>query len=122
MFPVLIGLRPLDFIAGARQELKTFPVEVQHDIGRALMAVQSGFKPRNAKPLKGFGGASVLEIIEDHRGSTYRVIYTIRFGKIIYVLHCFQKKSKKGISTPKQNLDLIRKRLSRAEEAYKREK
>lgn len=120
MFPVLISLKPLDFISSARAELKAFPFEVQHDIGHVLMAVQSGLKPVNAKPLKGFGGASVLEIIEDHRGNTYRAVYTVKFKEIIYVLHCFQKKSKRGISTPKQNLDLIKRRLSMAEEAYRR--
>jgi phage-related protein len=73
--------------------------------------VQKGEKPANAKPLKGFGGASVLEIVEDFHGDTWRAVYTVAIAERIYVLHFFQKKAKTGIATPKKELDLIRRRL-----------
>lgn len=73
----------------------------------------------NAKPLKGFGGNSVLEIVEDHRGGTYRAVYTIRFKKAVYVLHVFQKKSKSKIATPKEDMNLVEERLKRASREYK---
>jgi len=68
--------------------------------------------------LKGFGGASVLEIVEDHDGNTYRAVYTVRFAEAVYVLHAFQKKSKKGIATPAHDIDEIKARLKRADEEY----
>jgi phage-related protein len=74
--------------------------------------------PPDAKPLKGFGGAGVLELIEDHKGSTYRAVYTVRFATRIYVLHAFQKKSKRGIATPKREIELIHERLKWAERLY----
>jgi phage-related protein len=77
--------------------------------------VQAGVKPDNAKPLKGFKGAGVLEIVEDFDGNTYRAVYTVKLAGVIYVLHCFEKKSKKGIQTPKQKIDLIHRRLRLAE-------
>ncbi len=78
-----------------------------------------GIKPMEAKPLKGFGGAGVLEIIENFVGNTYRAVYTVKFAKVVYVLHCFQKKSKSGIKTPQHEIDLIKQRLKLAEELYK---
>jgi phage-related protein len=78
-----------------------------------------GDKHSSARPLKGFGGARVLEIVEDHEGSTYRAVYTVRFSGLVYALHAFHKKSKKGVRTPKQEIDLVRKRLKRAEEDYR---
>jgi phage-related protein len=83
-----------------------------------LYAVQSGVKPPEAKPLKGFGGAGVLELIEDFKGDTYRAVYTVRIAAKVYVLHVFQKKAKHGIATPDHELDLIRERLKRAEILY----
>ena len=80
--------------------------------------VQSGIKPVMSKPLRGFGSAGVLEIIENSIGGTYRAVYTVKFVKVVYILHCFQKKSKIGIKTPKQEIDLIRQRLKTAEEDY----
>ena len=77
-----------------------------------------GGKHEDAKPLRGFGGASVLEIVEDHDGDTYRAVYTVRFAEIVYVLHAFQKKSKKGIATPPHEIDKVKARLKRAEEEY----
>lgn len=87
-------------------------------MGRALMVAQEGGKDLHAKPLKGFGGAGVLEMVDDHDGDTYRAIYTVRFADVVYVLHAFQKKSRRGIATPKQDLDLIRRRLRAAGEHY----
>ena len=112
-------LKPLDFIGSSREDLKEFPDEVKQDIGYALFEAQKGQKPEVAKPLKGFGGAGVLEIIERFDGDTYRAVYTVKLREVIYVLHCFQKKSKSGIKTPQQDIDLIARRLKAAEEDYK---
>lgn len=84
-------------------------------MGYALYRAQGGKEHGSAKALKGFGGRSVLELIEDHEGGTYRAVYTVKFSTGIYVLHAFQKKSRKGIATPKQDMDLIEKRLKDAE-------
>jgi phage-related protein len=94
------------------------PKIVQRTFGIALFAAQKGEMPPIAKPLTGFGGAGVLELIEDDRAGTYRAAYTVRFGTAIYVLHVFQKKSKRGISTPAHEIDLIKERLKRAEEIH----
>lgn len=91
------------------------PSEVVDVFGYALHLAQYGGKHQQAKPLKGFGSAGVLEVVEDDDGSTYRAVYTARFGNAIYVLHCFQKKSHKGIETAKQDVDLIRERLKFAQ-------
>jgi len=112
-------VKRLDFIVSSRGDLRAFPEEVKDDIGYALFEAQEGRKPAAAKPLKGFGGAGVLEIIEDFSGDTYRAVYTVNFKKVIYVLHCFQKKSKHGIKTPPQHLTLIKRRLKIAEQDYK---
>lgn len=93
------------------------PGEVQDTFGYALHLAQEGKKHPQAKPLKGFGGAGVLEVVEDFRGNAYRAVYTVRFGNAVYVLHCFQKKSTRGIETPKPDLELIRERL-KVVEAY----
>ena len=114
-----LGLKRVDFVGSSREDLREFPEEVRQDIGYALFQVQQGGKPMSAKPLKGFGGAGVLEIIENFSGDTYRAVYTVKFGKVIYVLHCFQKKSKHGIKTPQQDMDLIKRRLRVAEEDYR---
>ena len=111
-------LKPLDFVGSSREDLRGFPDEVKQDIGYALFEAQTGQKPLAAKPLKGFGGAGVLEIIENFDGATYRAVYTVKFAKAIYVLHCFQKKSKSGMKTPQQDLGLIQRRLRAAEEDY----
>ena len=114
-----IALKRLGFLGSSRQDLKDFPKEVRGDIGLALFEVQKGGKPVSAKPLKGFGGAGVLEIIENFFGDTYRAVYTVKFERVVYVLHCFQKKSKHGIKTPHREIELIRQRLRMAEENYK---
>ena len=110
--------KPLDFVGGSREDLREFPEAVREDIGFALFEVQQGGKPGCAKPLKGFGGAGVLEILEDYRGDTYRAVYTVKFSEAVYVLHCFQKKSKRGIETSRQDLELIRRRLNAAAEDH----
>jgi phage-related protein len=86
--------------------------------GYALFLAQTGKRHPDAKPLKGFGGASVLEVVEDYRSDTYRAVYTVKFPEAVYVLHVFQKKSKHGIATPKQELELIKDRLKRAIEFH----
>ncbi|MEK6564288.1 MAG: type II toxin-antitoxin system RelE/ParE family toxin [Candidatus Omnitrophota bacterium] len=111
-------LKRIDFIGSSREDLRAFPEEVKQDIGYALYEAQKGEKPIAAKPLKGFSGAGVLEIVENFTGGTYRAVYTVRFQKVIYILHCFQKKSKHGIKTPRQDIDLIKQRLRTAEEDY----
>jgi phage-related protein len=93
--------------------------DVRGSIGHALHQAQCGDEPDSAKALKGFGGRGVLEIVEDFDGNTYRAAYTVRFAGVIYVLHAFQKKSKKGIATPKQTIELIKSRLRTAEENYR---
>jgi phage-related protein len=88
-------------------------------VGQALYTAQQGLTDPSAKPLKGFGGAGVLEIVAAHDGNTWRAVYTVRFKDCLYVLHAFQKKSKKGIATPKQEIELIRQRLADAERNYR---
>src|SRR6202045_1781779 len=110
--------KPLVWVGSSRRDLRAFPPPVRRTFGVALFAVQLGETPPEAKPLKGFGGAGVLELIEDHQGSTYRAVYTVRFATKVYVLHAFQKKSKRGIATPKRELDLIRERLKWAERLH----
>jgi phage-related protein len=99
------------------RELRKFPQEVREEIGYGLYLAQLGDKHQKARPLKGFGGSGVLEVISDHRGDTYRAVYTVRLARAVYVLHAFQKKSKKGIETSQRDLDMIRQRLRDAEEA-----
>jgi phage-related protein len=91
----------------------------RRDIGYALSFAQRGEKHPSAKPLKGFRGAGVLEIVEDHRGDTYRAVYTVRFAKFVYVLHAFMKKSKSGIKTPQHEIELVERRLKAAETDYR---
>jgi phage-related protein len=91
------------------------PDEVQQVFGFALYNAQIGSAHPAAKPLKGFGSAGVIEVVEDWRGNAYRAVYTVRFANAVYVLHCFQKKSKQGIKTPQHELNLIRERLKEAE-------
>jgi phage-related protein len=110
------NLKPLYWVGSSLRDLRSSPEQVKDGIGYALELVQKGEKPANAKPLKGFGGASVLEIIEDFNRSTWRAVYTVAFANAVYVLHVFQKKSKKGIATPKGEIDLIKRRLREAQE------
>jgi len=108
-------LRSLRWIGSAKKDLLAMPDEVQQVFGFALFNAQIGSLHPSAKPLKGFGSAGILEIVEDRRGNAYRAVYTVRFANAVYVLHCFQKKSTRGIETSKRDLDLIRERLKEAE-------
>lgn len=110
--------KPLFWVGSSKKDLKDFPLEVRRTMGFALFQAQTGGKHVDAKPLKGFGGAGILEVVEDHDGNTFRAVYTIKFAGAVYVLHAFQKKAKKGVKTPKAELGLIRKRLKAAEERY----
>jgi len=110
--------RPVRWIGRSREDLREFPDDARRDIGYALSFAQRGAKHPSAKPLKGFKGAGVLEIVEDHRGETYCVVYTVRFAELVYVLHAFMKKSKSGIKTPQHEIALIEKRLKAAEADY----
>ena len=111
--------KQLVWVGSSRRDLREFPPAVRRIFGVALFAAQLGEMPPDAKPLRGFGGASVLELIEDHRGDSYRAVYTVRFATEIYVLHAFRKKSKRGIATPKRDIEVICERLKSAERLYK---
>ena len=107
------------WVGSSKKDLMAMPDEVKSAFGFALYLAQQGKKHQNAKPLKGFSGAGVLEVIEDNLGDTFRAVYTVKIAENIYVLHCFQKKSKRGIETPKQEIDLIRDRLKMAQDHAK---
>jgi phage-related protein len=107
------------WIGSSRSALQSFPAEVKDVIGFALYQAQLGRKSPTAKPLTGFGGASVLEIVDHYHGDTYRAVYTVKFAEVVYVLHAFQKKAKKGVATPKTDVDLVKKRLKIAEDDYR---
>jgi len=109
-------IRPLRWIGSSRKDIRAFPKRVREDVGYSLWEAQQGHKAPNAKPLKGFHGADVVEIVEDFDGDTYRAVYTVRIREAVYVLHVFQKKAKSGIKTPQPDLDTIRRRLGMAEE------
>lgn len=111
--------KPIHWIASSKKDLIGFGEDVTVPIGYALRIAQDGGLAASAKPLRGFGGASVLEIVVNTGGDTYRGVYTVKFSKAIYVLHVFMKKSKKGIETPKHHIDLIRARLDIAAKNYK---
>jgi phage-related protein len=110
--------KPLVWIASSRRDMRAMPKDVRRSFGVALYAVQMGLTPPTAKALKGFGGAGVLELIEDDAGGTFRAAYTVRYATAVYVLHVFQKKSKRGSATPQRDIDLIRERLKRAAEIH----
>lgn len=112
-------IKSLVWVGSSRKDLKAFPAEVKDVIGYALYQAQIGQKAMSAKPLAGFTGGSVVEIVEDFQTDTYRAVYTVKFSGLVYVLHAFQKKSKKGITTPKSHIALIKQRLKAAEEDYK---
>lgn len=112
-------MKPVRFIASALDDLRALPEQAQRDIGFALYEAQLGGKSYHAKPLRGFGGADVLEVVEDLDGDAFRAVYTVKFADAIYVLHVFQKKSKRGIATPQADMNVIRSRLKLAEEMSK---
>ncbi|POA21037.1 addiction module toxin RelE [Pseudomonas sp. FW300-N1A1] len=107
--------KPLLWVGSSKKDLKQMPEGIQDVFGFALHLAQDGAKHPQAKPLKGFGGAGVLEVVEDFNTNTYRAVYTVRFKTAIYVLHCFQKKSTKGIETAQCDIELIKTRLLAAQ-------
>jgi phage-related protein len=109
-------VKPVIWVGSSLRDLRTFPESVRDKVGYALYIAQTGGKHRDAKVLKGFSGAGVLEIVEDHRGDTFRAVYTMRFARQVFVLHVFQKKSKTGSETPRMEVELIRRRLREAEQ------
>jgi phage-related protein len=111
-------LKLVEFVASSKDDLSAFPIEVRRVMGQALFEAQQGLKHPAAKPLKGFGGASVLEVRDDFDRNTYRFIYTVKFAGVIYALHAFQKKSKSGVATPQADIELIKRRLAAAQAHY----
>ncbi len=116
--PTPYSEKPLHWVGSAKKDLLALPDDVIDDFGYALGAVQLGATPAQAKPWKG-EGSGVLELVENHRGDTFRAVYTVRFAKAVYVLHCFQKKSPSGIKTAQSDIDLIHERLKLAQQHYK---
>ena len=115
--PLLPPEKPVHWVGSAKRDYLAFPIEVRSDMGYALGLAQLGTKHPNTKPWKG-EGPGVFEIAEDHRGDTYRAVYTVRFAGAVYVLHAFRKKSTQGIKTPLADVRLIRNRLKRAQSDY----
>jgi len=113
------ALKPVRWVGSSRKDLRAFPSPVRRHIGQALYAAQCGEEYPSVKPLKGFGGRSVLEIVALHEAGSFRAVYTVHFQHAIYVLHAFQKKSRKGIATPRKEIDLIRQRFAAAEQDYR---
>lgn len=112
--------KPLFWVGSSKRDLRRFPRGVRLTFGQALFDAQMGDKHPDAKPLKGFKGAGVLEVVEDDDGKTYRAVYTVRFVGVVYVLHAFQKKSKKGIRTPAEDMEKVWSRLKDAEDDHAR--
>lgn len=110
--------KPLKWVSSAKRDLDTMPEDVKDVFGHAIDLAQAGGKHPDAKVMTGFGSAGVLEVVEDHQGDTFRAVYTVKFSGWVYVLHCFQKKSKSGISTPKTDIDLINIRLKAAKKNF----
>jgi phage-related protein len=120
--PIAIGtagsVKPLEWVGSSQDDLQAFPKGVRRLMGQALFEAQRGVKHPDAKPMRGFGGAGVLEVVENHDGDTWRAVNTVQFAGTVYVLHAFQKKSKRGVATPKRDLDLIRARLKVARDRH----
>lgn len=110
--------KPLAWIGTSKADLLDLPRKIQRTVGYALYLSQLGLTHTSVKPLSGFGGRGVLEIVEDDTGGTYRAVYTVKFKEAVYVLHAFQKKSKKGKETPKEEMEIIKKRLKIAENEH----
>ena len=111
--------RPVLWVGSSRRDLRGFRREVRRDIGQALFTAQQGETDPSAKPLRSFGGSSVVEIVANQEGGTWRAVYTVRYPEAVYVLHAFQKKSKRGVATPKRDIDLIRQRLAEVERLHR---
>ena len=116
------SFKPVIWVGSSRKDLREFPERVQDHMGYALYVAQQGGKHRDAKPLTGFGGAGVMEIVKDNRGDTFRAVYTLRSEEAVYVFHAFQKKSKTGRETPRRDMELIKQRLREADRIAKGEK
>jgi phage-related protein len=112
------GRKPVKWVVSAKRDLDAMPEDVKDVFGHAIDLAQAGGKHQDAKVLTGFGSAGVLEVVDDHQGDTYRAVYTVKFAGWVYVLHCFQKKSKSGISTPKPDMELIISRLKAAKQDF----
>jgi phage-related protein len=111
--------KPIIWIGSSKKDFMEFPDGVRNEMGHALYIAQKGEKHRDAKPLKGFGGGSVIEIVQSDARGAYRTVYTVQMEKAGIILHAFQKKSKTGIKTPKQEIDLVEQRLKTAHQKYK---
>ena len=111
--------RPLVWVGSSFKDFRAFPEDVKSEMGYALFVAQSGGRHRKAKTFKGTGDAGVVEIVDDHRGDTFRAVYTVRFASAVYMLHTFQKKSKAGIATAKTDIRMIGQRLREAEHLHK---
>ena len=107
----MASLKPVRWVASSKDDLSAQPESVRGDVGQALYVAQRGGRHADAKALKGFSSAGVLEVVTRHDGDAFRAVYTVRFAAAIYVLHVFQKKSKSGIATPKKDIDLVKSRL-----------
>ena len=116
------SFKPVVWVGSSRKDLREFPDVVQDHMGYALYVTQQGGKHRDAKPLTGFGGAGVVEVVKDYRGDTFRAVYTLRYEGAVYVLHAFQKKSKTALETPRRDVELIKQRLREAERIARGEK
>ena len=112
-------MKRLFWMGSTREDLKKFPEKVQEEMGHGLYLAQMSDRHNHAKTLSGLGNAKVIELRENDRSGTYRIVYTIEMAECIFVLHTFQKKSKSGITTPKQEIDLVKRRLKEAEILYK---
>jgi phage-related protein len=110
--------RPLKWVGSSKDDLMEFPDPVRKEMGYALYLAQIGMKAPKAKPLRGFGGAGVLEVVEDFDGDAYRAVYAVKFRRAVFVLHAFQKKSKRNIETPRAIMELIKARLKWAGDIY----
>ena len=115
-----VPLRKVRWVGDSREQLQKFPSQVRKDIGHALYLVQTGQTPPSSKPMRGLE-SGVFEIVDDYDTNSYRAVYTVKIGRSLYVLHAFQKKSKRGIATPKKEIDQIKRRLRRAKELAKQE-
>ena len=111
--------KTVHFVGTSRKDLRALPKGAKAIFGYAIELAEYGMKHPDAKPLKGFGGAGVIEVVEDLDGDAYRAVYTVKFGKMVYILHAFKKKSKVGFKTPPRDMEMITKRLKEAEEHYK---
>ncbi len=117
---IAVDLKPLAWIGSSREDVRSFPEEVKDAFGFALFIAQRGGRHRDTKPLKGFGGAGVMEIMSSQGGDAYRAVFTVRFAERVYVLHAFQKKSKRGIATPRREIEIVKARLRLAGQEHAR--